>query len=188
MRSRPLMLLLLGAILTGCAIALPMNMRLASPYEDRARGLRSSNTTPIALRWMPQDFPSRIDIQGASGFVGSGSRTRVPIGEALTGRIRDVLNASIGTDPNSARVLTITVIDAKSKFKYGFSRNQLTYGETHLKARFEIENMNWEEDFSSQIDKSQVAATWAYLLEKSWDEVSLQVGQNVLSHLRGGQK
>lgn len=168
--------------LLGCAAAMPVSLRLSGPYEERARTLRIKDAGPIAIRWVPSDFPSRIDIQGASGFVGGGARVRVPIGEALSSRIRDVLDKAIGLDPDSKRVITITIIEAKSRFKCGFASAQLTYGETELRAKFDINDISWEETFISKYDKTETAATYAYYLEKSWDEVSLQVGKSIVAH------
>ncbi len=178
-----IVILFLVVLLGGCAIALPINERLSYQYEGKATALKIANVEPISLKWIPEDFPSRIDIQGASGFVGGGSRTRVPTGIALSNRIRNVLKEAIGIDQNSSRVLTITVIDAKSKFSYGFASSELTYGESYLKAKFEFDGKLWEEEFIAKYDTSIVAPTYGYRLEKAWDEVSLQVGKSVVKHM-----
>lgn len=176
-------LLFLLFLLGGCAIALPLNERLSYQYENRAASLKTTDIKAISLQWIPKDFPSRIDIQGASGFVGGGSRTRVPTGIALSNRIRNVLDKAIGIDQGSPRQLTITVIEAKSKFKYGFASNELTYGECIFKAKFEFNGKTWEKEFSAKYDKSTVAPTYGSRLENAWDDVSLQVGKSVVDHL-----
>ena len=183
MRIQNTIPLLFVVLLGGCAIALPFNERLSYQYEDKAKALNAPNIGAIAVRWIPQDFPSRIDIQGASGFVGGGSKTRVPTGIALSTRIKHVLDKAIGVDPSSSNVLTITVIDAKSKFTYGFASSELTTGGSFLKARFEFRDKVWEDEFNVDVDKSEVAPTYAYRLEKAWDEVAIQVGESVVKHL-----
>lgn len=170
-------------LLGGCAIALPINERLSYQYENKAASLRTVDIGAISLQWIPKDFPSRIDIQGASGFVGGGSRTRVPTGIALSNRIRNVLDEAIGIDQGSSRQLTITVIEAKSKFRYGFASSELTYGECIFKAKFEFNGAIWEKEFSAKNDTSTVAPTFGSRLEYAWDEVSLQVGKSVVDQL-----
>ncbi len=183
MKLKNMTILFMVLLLGGCAVALPINERLSYQYEDKAASLKIANIEDISLRWIPEDFPSRIDIQGASGFVGGGSRTRVPTGIALSNRIRNVLDKAIGIDRNSSRVLTITIIDAKSEFSYGFASSELTYGESYLKAKFEFNGKTWEEEFSAKYDTENVAPTYGYRLEHAWDEVSLQVGKSVVNHL-----
>jgi len=185
---KKLSLIFLVFLLGGCAIALPINERLSYQYESRAASLRTGNIEAISLQWIPKDFPSRIDIQGASGFVGGGSRTRVPTGIALSNRIRNVLDEAIGINQSSSRLLTITVIDAKSKFRYGFASSELTYGECIFKAKFEINGKTWEEEYSAKYDTSVVAPTFGSRLESAWDEVSLQVGKSVVDHLSHSQR
>ena len=80
-------------------------------------------------------------------------------------------------------MLTITVIDAKSKFTYGFASSELTTDGSFLKARFEFRDKVWEDEFNVDVDKSEVAPTYSYRLEKAWDEVAIQVGESVVKHL-----
>ena len=59
MRIQNTIPLLFVVLLGGCAIALPFNERLSYQYEDRAKALNAPNIGAIAVRWIPQDFPSR---------------------------------------------------------------------------------------------------------------------------------
>lgn len=174
--------------LSGCSASLPVvSDRLSYQYEEMAVGLKSSKTStigPVSLKWIPSDFPSRVDVQGASGYVGALSRTHVPTGIALSSRIKYVLDKTFGIDPNSSKVLTITVIEAKSTFSYGFSSARLSSGKCHLKAKFEFNGKTWEEEFVSQDEESK-ASTYSYgsRVENAWDQVALQVGKSVIDHL-----
>ena len=173
-------------IFLSACMSLPLNERLSYQYEDMAASLRSSKTSTIgqiSLKWMPPDFPSRVDVQGASGFVGAASRTSIPTGIALSSRIKNVLDKAIGINPGSSRLLTITIIEATNKFKYGYWSNELTYGECFLNAKFEFNGLTWEEEFIAKNDKSKSGGTYGYRLENTWDEVALQVGKSVIAHL-----
>lgn len=69
------------------------------------------------ITWSPSSFPTRIDVQGASGYVGSASQTRIPTGVAMAARISEAISAFTQVSPNGLPLL-IDVIEAKSKFEY----------------------------------------------------------------------
>lgn len=170
------------SLLGGCAISLPLNERLSYKFEEKATELDARKQGPIAVKWAPADFPERVDIQGASGFVGGGSRTRVPTGVAMSSRINNVLDKAIGIDKASPNIVVLHVLSAKSEFKYGFASSELTYGAMHMQIKFEYAGNTWTEDFSSEV-KSGLAQTFGYRLENAWDQVAYDVGRSVVSHI-----
>jgi hypothetical protein len=97
--------------ISGCAMNLPFNARADYDSILKAKALPVEKN-PIAVKWVPANFPERVDIKGASGFVGGGSRTRIPIGASISKRVIELLDVSCGVDQASHRILTISVIDA----------------------------------------------------------------------------
>ena len=110
------------ALLSGCAINLPFNHRLAYASVREAKQMHRIGDQVIAIKWIPETFPERIDVQGASGFVGGGSQTRIPTGVGLASRILEVLDTAIGINDSSKAILAITVVEAKSEFELTLCR------------------------------------------------------------------
>jgi hypothetical protein len=177
--------------LSGCAINLPFNSRLSYQTVVDAEHLSAKSEGPIAIRWVPDSFPQRIDTQGASGFVGGGSRTRVPTGVALAGRILEGLDASVGVLDSSKKTLTITVVRAETKFQYSAGFFNVTpaidEGECTLEASFSLGDKSWSQTFHYRLTDSKVGGTsQTAILEKVWDNIAFQVVQNVVEHIRHG--
>jgi hypothetical protein len=74
---------IISIICSGCAVNLPFNNRLSYQAVQEAKSFSPNSKGPISINWIPQSFPERIDVQGASGFVGGGSQTRIPIGPGV---------------------------------------------------------------------------------------------------------
>ena len=83
--------ILFSSILTGCAVNLPFNNRLNYTSVSQLSEIQKTKEV-ILIKWNPTTFPQRIDVQGADGFVGGGSRTRIPTGVALSSRIEEALS------------------------------------------------------------------------------------------------
>ncbi len=189
---RELRVVLIGTILvllcSGCAINLPFNNRLSYPAVREAKNLAPSSPGPISIKWLPSSFPERIDVQGASGFVGGGSQTRIPTGVGLANRILEGLDASIGIIESSNRVLTIEIKEAKTEFEYSAGIFNVTpsidVGRCRLKAEFSTENTRWEETFFSETRDPTIGGTsQTAIVEKVWDDIAIQVVKNVTQHL-----
>jgi hypothetical protein len=178
-------------LLSGCAINLPFNSRLSYQTVIDAQHLNAKSEGPIAIRWVPESFPQRIDTQGASGFVGGGSRTRIPTGVALAGRILEGLDSAVGVVDSSAKTLTITIVKAETKFQYSAGFFNVTpaidEGECTLEASFNVGDKSWSQTFHYQLTDPKVGGTSeTAILEKVWDNIALQVVQNVVEHIKGG--
>jgi hypothetical protein len=177
-------------LVSGCAINLPFNERLSYQIVIDAQHLAAKSEGPIAIRWVPESFPQRIDTQGASGFVGGGSRTRIPTGVALAGRILEGLDSSVGVLESSKKTLTITVVKAETKFQYSAGFFNVTpaidKGECTLEATFSVGDRTWTQTFHAELTDPKVGGTsQTAILEKVWDNIAFQVVQNVVEHLRG---
>jgi hypothetical protein len=177
--------------LSGCAINLPFNSRLSYQTVLDAEHLSAKSEGPIAIHWVPDTFPQRIDTQGASGFVGGGSRTRIPTGVAIAGRVLEGLDSSVGVLDSAKKTLTITVVRAETKFQYSAGFFNVTpaidAGECTLEASFAIGDKSWTQTFHYQLTDPKVGGTsQTAILEKVWDNIALQVVQNVVEHLRQG--
>lgn len=179
-------------LVSGCAVSLPFNHRLSYQYISEANKAEVKKMGPISVQWIPPEFTKRIDVQGSSGFVGGGSQTRIPTGIALYNRILEYLDASIGVDDKSPKVLMITVIDAKSEFEYSAGFFNITpaidVGKCTLRANFEYKDktqaQSWADVFTASYhDPTIGGSSQTGELEKAWDDVAAQVGKKVISKL-----
>ena len=175
-------------ILSGCAVNLPFNNRLAYSHVSEAKRLNTNKVMPISIEWLPSDFPNRIDVQGASGFVGSGSQTRIPTGVGLSSRIMEALDTAIGVDSNSKNILEIYILKAESKFEYSAGMFNITpgidYGWCNLEVEFNYNGTIWKDKFVSEEKDPTIGGTsQTGILEKVWDNVALQVAKNITSKI-----
>jgi hypothetical protein len=175
-------------LFTGCAVTLPFTHRLSYDVVGSAKAMRAGAVGPITLAWDPASFPKRIDTQGASGFVGVASQTRIPTGVALASRIAEALDVTVGVAANAPRTLTIKVLSAQSKFQYSAGIFNITpaldYGECTFEAEFRYGDLTWSGKYTAKSkDKSIGGKSTTAVLEKVWDDVTLQVLKDVLDHL-----
>ncbi|WP_337265037.1 MULTISPECIES: hypothetical protein [unclassified Serratia (in: enterobacteria)] len=180
---------LLSVFLSGCTVNLPFNNRLAFSSVKEMSSVQNGNEKKnLKIIWNPSDFPSRIDIKGADGFVGGGSRTRIPTGVALSARIEEAVStfANITTD---GKPLTITVIEARSGFEYSAGIFNVTpgidVGNVYLKAKFEFNGVEWEREFKSERKDPTIGGTsQTSILESAWDDVAVQVAKDIASRIK----
>ena len=172
--------------LFGCAIYLPFENRISYDYIREVKKINVVNKSPLSINWIPQSFPQRVDIQGASGFVGGASRTRIPIGVALSKRITELLDMAVGIDQKSKDTLTITVIQAKTEFKYdAFAlENTIKSASCVLKAEFTLNGHAWKSQFyASDSGASLQGTSQTAVLNSVWDNISFQVAKNIIEHM-----
>jgi hypothetical protein len=173
---------------TACTVTLPFSNRLNYNSVTEARKFDAHSKGPISLIWVPKEFPDRIDVQGASGFVGGGSRTRVPTGVALSQRISEAIDASVGVKDGAKRKLTITVETAQSTFEYSAGIFNITPAIDDagcvFTASFDLDGKTWKQTFTSKLHDPKVGgSSQTALLEKAWDDIAIQVAKNVSAHL-----
>ncbi len=185
LRFTPLLALLL-ALTSGCAVNLPFNNRVGYPTIQEAKSEPCEKSSPVAIRWVPADFPERVDIQGASGFVGGGSRTRIPTGPALSNRITEILDTMIGVNPSADDILEISVQTAQTEFEYSaFTITPtLDVGLCVFTAKFSFKDLVWQNVFSAEKKDPDVGSSQTGVLESVWDEIALAVGKDVAEHIR----
>ncbi|MCW2484989.1 hypothetical protein J5069_03665 [Candidatus Symbiopectobacterium sp. NZEC127] len=174
--------------LSGCTVNLPFNNRLGFDSVKEAQSMvKQENKPNINIKWDPNTFPKRIDIQGADGFVGGGTRTRVPTGVALSARIEEAIS-TFAVISNNGKPLTITVVEAKSGFEYSAGMFNITpaidVGTVYLKAQFEFNGVQWSGEFRSQKKDPTIGGTsQTGILESAWDDVAVQVAKNVANKI-----
>jgi len=175
------------AFLSGCAVNLPFNHRLAYASVRDAKQMQSVTRQAIAVKWVPETFPESIDFQGASGFVGGLSQTRIPTGVGLASRILEVLDTAIGVNDSSTTILSITVLEAKSEFEYAagiVNTPTIDVGRCVFEAKFRLGDKTWQERFTAEAKDPTIGGTSPTgILEKVWDDIALQVGRSVTSRL-----
>ena len=176
---------LLAVFLTGCAVNPPFNNRI--DYSE-LRNIRSleSKVDRLNVVWEPEEFDELIEIKGASGFIGSASRTRIPTGIAISSRLIEVLDQSLLVDSHSENKVIIKINKAESNFKYSSSLSNtegtIDYGEVIVEAEFNYKGQNWSESFYHE-EKDPVSGGTSLTrpLEIAWDKVAVQMATSIIN-------
>lgn len=182
---RILPVLALAAIQSACTIALPFQNRVS--YEAVADAKAAKKDGPgLSLKWLPASFPERVDVQGASGFVGGASRTRIPTGPAISQRVTELLDASLGLKATGTP-LTIEVVNAHSTFQYSAGMFNITPAIDRagctFEAKFTLGTKTWTSTFKAEKKDPKIGGTsQTGLLEQVWDDIAVQVYKDVLAH------
>jgi len=181
--------LLLAAPSLSCKIYLPFRFQLTPRLAEEAARLRGTTPGPIALRWEPSDFPQRVDVQGASGFNGSLSRTRIPTGVAISTKVREFLDAAVGVEEGAPRVVTIHVVEAKSSFEFGGKkRGCIDRARCTLKLEVDDGKARWSEAYFASDEPAGQPPTLTGVLDGVYDEVSAAVARDVVRKLSATPK
>lgn len=172
----------ISALLAGCSVHHQFNDRLSYQSVKKIKSEVHLNSRPsLNITWIPTDFPSRVDIQGASGFIGGGSRTRIPTGIGISSRIEEAINTYADLN-NDGRKLSITVNKAETNFTYGMSNIDSAY--VYLNVTFDLAGKKWEKEFvTKQNDKGVKDAKVTLTIEYAWDQIALDVARNVAENL-----
>jgi hypothetical protein len=176
------------ATLSGCTVNLPFNTRPSFDTVTQARGLNAKNEGPVRVTWVPSSFPDRVDVEGASGFVGGGSRTRIPTGPGLSSRILETLDAAIGVNSSAPNALTLTIKNAKTKFQYSAGIFNVTpaidRASCDLDVNFAVGSTQWSQTFHAEAKDPKVGGTsQTGLVEQVWDDIALQVTKSAVAHM-----
>jgi len=179
-------LILTTITVTGCTVNLPFNNRLNYSSISQLSTLPNLNDK-IVIKWDPETFPKRIDVQGADGFVGGGSRTRIPTGIALSNRIEEAIAQYVTISPDG-KPLTITVENARSGFEYSAGIFNVTPGidvaNVTLTATFSYEGKKWSNTYTSKLKDPKIGgSSQTGLLESAWDDIAIQVAKDVSKNL-----
>ncbi len=182
---RVLPVLALVALQTACAVNLPFQNRVSYDLVTQARGAKKEGNG-LEVKWLPTDFKNRIDVQGASGFVGGGSRTRIPTGPAITQRVDELLDAAFGLKTGGTP-LTIEVVKAESTFEYSAGIFNISpaidSAGCTFEAKFTLGSKTWTNTFKAEKKDPKVGgSSQTGLLEQVWDDVAVQVYRDVLAH------
>jgi hypothetical protein len=175
-------------LLWGCAVNLPFNTRASYATVQQAKDISAKRLGPVSVTWVPASFPDRIDVQGASGFVGGGSKTRIPTGPGLSSRILESLDAAVGINDSAQKPLTLTIKKAKTTCGYSAGIFNVTpaidKAACDLEVDFALGEKRWSQSFHAENADPKVGGTSQTApVEKVWDDVALQVTKNVVQHL-----
>ena len=177
--------LVVGAAMAGCTQNLTFSDRASHATIQQARDLSGGGRGPIAVDWKPATFPERIDKQGPSGNEGAATRAHIPTGVAIASRLDEVLEVAVGVDRSSPNVLTVSVIEAESEYRYAIgmiSSRHIGSGSTVFEAEFSLGQAQWRERFTAQarfrpeVDGAQGTG----VLNRVWDDIALQVATSVM--------
>jgi len=175
----------LVTLLTGCVTKLSFDSRPNFETILEARNIPVSKKSPITIKWWPPNFPEMQDMQSPKGGA---YRVMTPTGASLASRIIEVLDASVGVNDASNRLLRIAVLVAESKFE--FSSNAVKHNKTivaascNFEAEFILGNKAWTEKFFSErrVPEDSILSQ-TEVLERVWDDISLQVAKSVASNI-----
>lgn len=187
--KKTLLILGLSVLLSGCTVNLPFNNRLSYSSVKEMSSVQSGNEkVSLNIIWNPADFPMRVDIKGADGFVGGGSKTRIPTGVALSARIEEAISTFANIAP-SGKPLTITVVEATSGFEYSAGIFNATpgidVGTVYLKANFDFNGNTWSREFRSEKKDPTIGGTsQTAILESAWDDIAVQVAKDVAARVK----
>jgi len=98
------------------------------------------------------------------------------------------LDVMVGVKKSSDKILTITVIEAKSEFEYSAGFFNITpaidVGRSVFEAEFICGDKRWKEKFTTEEKDPTIGGTsQTGVLEKVWDNIALQVGRSVSQHM-----
>ena len=168
---------------------LPFRFQLTPRLAGEAAGLRGTAPGPVALRWEPAGFPTRVDLQGASEFTGSLSRTRIPTGVAISTRVRDFLGTAVGVEEGAGRIVTIRVIEARTSFEYGGKKTgTIDRARCTLKVEVDDGMARWSEAYFSSDEPGGNPPTLTGVLDGVYDEVSAALARDVVRRLAATPK
>lgn len=176
--------LLLAASSLSCKLYLPFRFQLAPRLAEEATRLHGTAPGPIALRWDPASFPSRVDVQGASGFIGGASRTQIPTGISISTKVREFLAAAVGLEESAGRIVTIHVVEAKTSFEFG-GRKQggIDRARCSLKVEVDDGSVRWSEAYFASDETGGQPPTVTGVLDGVYDEVSAALARDVVRRL-----
>lgn len=178
--------LLLCSSLMGCTQQLSFSDRASHAAIQETRALAADIPGPIAIEWNPATFPERIDKQGPSGPEGAATSAYIPTGVAISHRVDELLDVAVGTDRSAARVLTISVLEAESDYRYAIgviTSRHLEWGSCTVEAEFALGSTRWRERFSAQsrYQPSIDGDKGTGVLDRVWDDVAMQITRSVLA-------
>ena len=178
-------LMAVAALFSGCAVNLPFNTRPTFDTVNQARSMEARSEGPITVKWVPSSFPDRVDVQGASGFVGGGSRTRIPIGVGLSSRILETLDAAVGVNSSSTKVLTLTIKNAKTNFQYSAGFFNVTPAIDQASCNLDVDfALRGTQTFHAEANDPKVGgSSQTGVVEHVWDNIALQVAKSVVDHM-----
>ncbi|MBK8596009.1 MAG: hypothetical protein IPN83_10555 [Holophagales bacterium] len=181
--------LLPGAASLSCKVYLPFRFQLTPRLAEEATRLHGSAAGPIALRWEPSGFPQRVDVQGASGFIGGASRTRIPMGVSISTKVHDFLHAAVGVEEGAPRTVTIRVVEAKTSFEYGGrKRAGIDRARCTLKVEVDDGKARWSEAYFASDEPGGDPPTQTSVLDGVYDEVSAALARDVVRRLAATPK
>lgn len=170
--------------LFGCSIQLPFNDRLSYQSEKAILSQIGKTDHSVSIVWSPEKFTSMFETKGSSGFVGGGTRTRIPTGYALSSRIEEAISTYAEFNPNSERVY-FHIEDATSEFEFSanspFTANiELDHGYASLKVTIKYKDKTITKEYHSEKtaeDGKTMSQTG--VLEAAWDDIAVQVAIDV---------
>ncbi|WP_254413749.1 hypothetical protein [Vibrio furnissii] len=170
--------------LSGCSIQLPFNDRISYQSEKEILSQVDKIDYSVNIVWSPDNFTRMFETKGSSGFVGSGTRTRIPTGYALSSRIEEAINTYAEFNPNSERIY-FYVEGASSEFEFSanapFTANmELDHGYANLKVTIKYNDRSITKEYQAEkIAKDGKTLSQTGVLEAAWDDIAVQVAMDV---------
>ena len=174
----PLFILLL--LISGCSAApLEISEQLSL---DSPEMLIIDSTPPksVSLKWAPQPIDQFIISQNADGFTGRNDYRDFAVGRLLSIRVEDYIKtvSSIVNDSDNQATITIEAVN----LNYKYSIRNLAYAKLLVNAEITVNRKSKSKIYYRQIiDQPKMEAS--KMLESLFDEVAIEIGQDILSTL-----
>ncbi len=170
----------------GCTYRPPFGERASYATVQQATALALPQKGPIRIEWSPASFPDRVDEIGPVGQEGSATSAVIPTGVMLSSRTHELLDAAVGVSTPSDAVLTITVREATSEYRYAqglITERHIDAARCTLEAEFRCGDLRWEERLVAQATATDSGLEGTKLLETVWDDIALGVAKSVVANL-----
>jgi hypothetical protein len=184
-RSFVLALASLG-LAAGCTYRPSFDERASYATVQAAAALDASARGPLAIRWIPESFPDRVDEIGPVGSEGAASSARIPTGAGVAGRTGELLDAAVGVSASSDLVLTIEVREAAVEYRYAtgwVGDRHIDAAQCTLDVELRCGDRTWEERLVARATKVERGEGGTALLDAVWDDVSLRLTKSVVARL-----
>ena len=195
--AAPLLIILTSSCGTGVHIPAPIviSRTMSPPFSNRIDNseLNKMKKEDVTLKdlhvaWIPPEFPSSVEVKGASGLRGLLASVRIPTGISISTRLFEALNQSLTVKENSANKLTIKIIKARSNFKLYSGvytvQTAIVWGEVIFKGEFTFNGIKWTESFHFTESYNRAhGSVYTNPLDIAWDKTAIAIAISIFQHI-----
>lgn len=177
MKKLLFVLLILLSACTAPPFEISEQLSLTSPAALIIEGVPPAS---LSLDWAPEPIEAFILSQNADGFTGGEDYQVVAVGRLISKRVEGYISNFSRLDQKSADHVIVTIEDARLNYKYGL--NKLSYAKLLINAEIAINGESHRKVYFRQVD-DQSDLSESTMLELVFDDVSIEIGQDILTTL-----